>query len=83
MEIMITIQILGMGCTRCRITEDNAQKAIKSLKLDASLERVDDIDTILQYDISATPAVLINGKIISNDRIVSYNEFINLLKASE
>lgn len=76
---MITIQILGMGCTRCRKTEENAQKAIKSLGVDATLERIDDIDTLLKYDITATPAVVINGEIVSNDRVMEYDEFIKLL----
>ncbi len=80
---MITIQILGMGCSRCRVTETNALKAIDALGVEASMERIEDIDTILKYDISATPGVLINGEIIANDRIVGFDEFIELLRKIE
>lgn len=80
---MTSIQILGMGCQRCRKIERNAQKALRTLRISATLERIEDIDTILQYNILATPALLINGEIVASDRVVSYDEIVQLLSIPE
>lgn len=80
---MIQIEILGMGCSRCREIRKNTKKAIEELHLEASITTVEDIDRILQYDILGTPALLINGELVASNRIVSYEEMLELLNAIE
>jgi small redox-active disulfide protein 2 len=80
---MMQIEILGMGCSRCRIIRENIKKAIKALHLEASIATIEDIDRILQYDILGTPALLINGELVSSNRVISYEEMLELLNAIE
>ena len=80
---MMQIEILGMGCSRCRIIRENTKKAIETLNLEASITTVEDIDRILQYDILGTPALLINGELVSSNRSIDYEEMLELLNAIE
>ena len=76
---MLTIQLLGMGCTKCKSMEIHLQKAIETLGIKASIERIEDIETLLSYGITGTPALIINGKVVSNNRVVAYEELTKLL----
>ncbi|MGB0862680.1 MAG: thioredoxin family protein [Saprospiraceae bacterium] len=80
---MIQIEILGMGCSKCRTIHKNAQKAIEMLQIEASIITVEDIDRILKYDILGTPALLINGDLVSSNRSIEYEEMLELLSAIE
>lgn len=58
------IKILGMGCAKCQILWKNTQTAVQELGLDAQLEKVEDLQQIIQYGAMQTPALRVNGKII-------------------
>ena len=57
------VQILGMGCPKCRKLEANARKAIEELGVDAEIEKVQDINQISRFGVMMTPALAIDGNI--------------------
>lgn len=61
---MQTIKILGTGCPKCKTTEARVREVISSMQLDATVEKVEDIQAIMAYDVLATPAIVIDEKLV-------------------
>jgi len=77
---MKEIEILGMGCPKCRVLAENAKKAIeKSGKKEYSVVKVEDMQKIMSYGIMMTPALVIDGEIKSSGKVLSPEEIIKLL----
>ncbi|MDR2437863.1 MAG: thioredoxin family protein [Planctomycetaceae bacterium] len=68
------IQILGVGCPRCSQLAENAETAAKEYGLDYTLEKVSDISQILAFDVTATPALVLDGQIYCSGRVPSVSE---------
>jgi small redox-active disulfide protein 2 len=74
------IQILGVGCPKCRQTEANAKEAIRNLGIDASVEKITDINRIAGFGVISTPALAVDGDVKFSGRIPSVEEIENILK---
>lgn len=68
------IKVLGTGCARCEQLETEVRTALAEMNIAASLEKVDDIQKILSYNIMQTPALVINEKIKSFGRVPKKEE---------
>lgn len=66
---MITIKILGPGCANCKKLEEVARSAVASLKMDAEVSKVTDMQEIIAAGVLKTPGLVINGKLVSSGRI--------------
>ncbi len=73
------LRIYGVGCANCEILEKNVKEAVSELRIDAEIEKIDDIDAILESGITALPAFAIDGEIKVMGRIASKEEIKNLL----
>jgi len=73
------IKVLGMGCARCRSLERITQKAVEELNLDATVEKVEDIQKIMEYAVMRTPALVINEKVVLSGQIPKVAEIKDLL----
>jgi small redox-active disulfide protein 2 len=79
---MKNIKILGSGCPKCKRTTEVVQKAVEELSLsDVSVEKVEDIMKIMEYNIMSTPAVVIDEQVVIKGHVPSRDEIIDLLKA--
>lgn len=74
------IEILGPGCSRCDITEQVVINALAELQIPAEVIKISDLDKMLEYHITSTPALIIDGQIKMQGRIPSKEEIKNLLK---
>ncbi|MBO8160749.1 MAG: TM0996/MTH895 family glutaredoxin-like protein [Thermosipho sp. (in: Bacteria)] len=74
------IEILGSGCPRCKQTEKIIKIAVKELKLEADIVKVQDINEIVARGVISTPAVAINGKVVLSGKIPSLDEAKKLLE---
>jgi small redox-active disulfide protein 2 len=63
------IEIAGPGCPRCGTTAENVAKALKELALDVPVEKITDINVMIDRGVLQSPALLIDGKIIMQGRI--------------
>ena len=77
---MITIKVLGSGCSNCVRLAANAHKAIEILGIDAVVEKVTDYNEIHKYPILATPGLVINDKLVAAGRIPDAAEIVAWLK---
>jgi small redox-active disulfide protein 2 len=76
---MIEIKILGSGCARCESLEKMTRKAVQELKIEASVEKVGDIQEILKYSVMRTPALVINEKVMFSGELPGMTELKSLL----
>ncbi|MFH1587237.1 MAG: thioredoxin family protein [Candidatus Diapherotrites archaeon] len=74
------IQVLGTGCPKCKQLEANVKKAMEETGKKAEIEKVTDINKIIEAGVMATPALSIDGKIKSAGKIASVEEIKTLLK---
>lgn len=77
------IKILGTGCPKCQQTKAVVEEVIKENGLDATVEKVEDIMKIMEYNILSTPAVVVDEEICIKGRVPSKAEVLEFLtKAS-
>ena len=56
------IEIFGPGCAKCQKTEQEVAKVVKQLGIDATIEHVTDIGSIVDRGVMITPAVFVDGE---------------------
>jgi small redox-active disulfide protein 2 len=61
----LEIKVLGAGCILCDTLENDVMEVLSEIKLTADLEHVRDTDQIATYGVKGTPALVINGKVVS------------------
>lgn len=76
----MVIKIIGDGCSHCSKLFANAQKAAQELDMNIMVEQETDIMKILQQRISCTPAIIANGKVISEGETLSVEKLKELFK---
>jgi small redox-active disulfide protein 2 len=78
--MIISIKILGAGCTNCKNLEKNVFDALAELNIAADVEKVEDIQKIMSYGIMRTPGLVISEKIILAGRVPSVNELKTIIQ---
>jgi small redox-active disulfide protein 2 len=73
------IKILGTGCAKCKTLEQLTKEVVSKNNIDATITKVEDIIEIMKYNILTTPALVIDGKVVSKGRIPSTEEIKKLL----
>jgi small redox-active disulfide protein 2 len=77
---MMKIEILGTGCPKCKLLEENTKKAVLESGVKAEIIKVTDIEKIIGYGVMSTPALAIDGKIKCYGRIADIAEIKKFLK---
>jgi small redox-active disulfide protein 2 len=72
--IKMKIEILGTGCPKCKLLEENARKALAETGKKAEVVKVTDISKIIEYGVMSTPAIVIDGKVKSFGKVVDVSE---------
>ena len=73
------VQILGAGCPKCRQLAENAEAAVRELGLDCQVEKVTDINAIVDFGVMMTPALAVNGEVKLAGRVASVTEIERIL----
>lgn len=58
------VKVLGTGCANCKRTIALIDEVAKSKGLSIELEKVEDIQNIMAYNILSTPGVVVNDKVV-------------------
>ncbi len=74
------IQILGSGCSKCAKLTENVKKATMELGVNAIIEKVTDMDEIINFGVMMTPALVIDGAVKSSGRLLTPDEIKKFLK---
>jgi small redox-active disulfide protein 2 len=78
--VNVKIQILGTGCPKCKQLEANARAAVAELGIEASVDKVTEIDGIMDMGVMVTPALALDGTVKSAGKILSRDQIVALLK---
>ena len=73
------IEILGTGCSKCKTLEKLTRDVVSKNGIDATVTKVEDIMEIMKYNIMTTPALVIDGKVVTKGIIPSAEEIKQLL----
>lgn len=76
---MKTIKVLGTGCANCRNLEKMVRAIVEKQKIDALVEKEEDIMNIIAYGVRRTPALVIDEKVVLYGRVPSEKELVNIL----
>jgi small redox-active disulfide protein 2 len=77
---MKVIYILGIGCGRCSQLKENAQAAVASLEGEYEILEVRDIDEIVEFGVTMTPALAVDGEPVIQGKVASIDEIVAILK---
>lgn len=77
------IQVLGTGCKKCKTLEKETREAVAELGINASIEKVEDIQKIMQMGVMQTPGLVINGKIVSTGKVPKSKELKELISSNK
>ncbi len=77
------IQVLGTGCGRCKAMYEIATTAAREMGIDDQVEKVEDIEQIMKFQILMTPGLVINGEVKAAGRIPSLEEMKRLILAAK
>lgn len=75
----MNIKVLGTGCKKCTDLVNNAKKAVEELGIDATVEKVEDIATIMKYGVMVTPGLVVNEEVKGTGRVLSVEEIKAML----
>ncbi|MTI40882.1 thioredoxin family protein [Fulvivirga lutimaris] len=70
------IKILGSGCSRCQTLTGLVKEVVSENHIDATIEKVEDIQEIMKYNVMATPALVVDNEIKTKGRIPSKEEIL-------
>lgn len=68
------IEIMGMGCPKCKKVTENAEKAVKELGIEAEIVKVQDINEIIKRGVMLTPALSVDGEVRASGKIPGVDE---------
>ena len=73
------IEILGVGCPKCKQLTANAEAAVKELNIQAEISKITDIDKITEYGVMMTPAFAVDGTVVSAGKVLSKDEIKKII----
>ena len=76
---MKIIKILGTGCAKCKATEQIVRDVISKNNIDARVEKIEDIQQIMEYNIMSTPAVVVDEIVKIKGRVPNEAEILEAL----
>ena len=63
------IKILGTGCSKCQSMTAIVNEVVTENSIDATIEKVEDIQEIMNFNVMTTPALVIDNVITIKGRV--------------
>ena len=77
------IQVLGPGCARCKTLYEIVKKAVEETGVEAEVEKIEDIQKIMAFEILMTPGLVIDGEVKTAGRVPNVEEVKKMILAAE
>ncbi len=68
------IKILWSGCPKCKTLQASVEWAVKELWLNVTIQKIEDINDIIQYDIMTMPWLVIDEKVVMTGKVPTIEE---------
>lgn len=75
-----SVKVLGSGCPKCNALEAATKAALEQLGMDTTIEHVTDYAKMAAYGVMTTPALVIDGKVVSYGKVLKTEEVVGILK---
>ena len=76
------IQILGTGCSRCKTLTARVEETIAALKIEATIEKIENIEEIVKFGVMSTPSLVLDGKILFTGRVPTSHEIGEIISSN-
>ncbi len=74
------IKVLGSGCANCKKVKLLAADVAKELGVEATIQEVTDMPSIMGYGVMSTPGVVINEKLMGSGRVPTKEQMQQFIK---
>ena len=74
------VKVLGTGCAKCNALEAATKAALEKLGMDTTIDHVTDFSQIAAYGVMTTPALVVDGKVVSYGKVLKTDEVIKILQ---
>jgi small redox-active disulfide protein 2 len=78
---MLSVKILGTGCKKCQTLEQKVRDLVSQNNIDVVIEKVTDINEMMNYGIMMTPGLVVNEKVVSSGIIPKADQILNWLRS--
>lgn len=75
-----SVKILGSGCAKCNQLVANTLEALRTLGMNTAIDHITDFTQIAAYGVMTTPALVVDGEVISFGKVLKTDEVIAILK---
>ena len=75
-----SVKVLGTGCAKCNQLEAATKAALEQLGMDTTIDHVTDFSRITAYGVMTTPALVIDGKVVSYGKVLKTEEVVKILQ---
>lgn len=76
---MKKLQVLGPGCSRCKMLAERCEAAAKELGIEYTIEKITDVNEMMKFGIMATPALVVDGAVKVMGRVPTADEVKRIL----
>ncbi|MFA5357246.1 MAG: thioredoxin family protein [Candidatus Omnitrophota bacterium] len=73
------IEILGVGCPKCKQLTANAEAAARELGITVEIAKITDIAKITEYGVMMTPGLAVDGTVVSAGKVLTKDEIKNII----
>ena len=74
------VKVLGSGCAKCNALEAAAKEALLQLGMEGDIDHITDPSRIAAYGVMSTPALVIDGKVVSCGKVLRADEIVKILQ---
>jgi len=75
-----SVKVLGSGCAKCNQLEASVKEALIMLGMDTTIDHVTDFAQIAAYGVMSTPALVVDGKVVSYGKVLKTEEVVKILQ---
>lgn len=75
-----SVKILGSGCAKCNQLETATKAALEQLNMDTAIDHITDFTQIAAYGVMTTPALVVDGKVVSYGKVLKVEEVVKILQ---
>ena len=75
-----SVKILWSGCAKCNQLEEATRAALEQLGMDTAVDHVTDFSQIAAYGVMTTPALVVDGKVVSMGKVLKTEEVKKILQ---
>jgi small redox-active disulfide protein 2 len=73
------IEIFGGGCAKCETLEKHAREAAEELGLEYEVNKITEMEAIVDRGVFKTPALGIDGDVVASGRVLSTKKIKEIL----